>query len=70
MRVATKKTATTTYRYLQLCEAVRVNGRPTDRVLCNVGNLDRIPKTTLTALLDSLSALAGDGLVRAAVGGH
>lgn len=65
LRVATKRTANATYRYLQLCEAVRIHGRPTDRVLYNFGNLDHIPRGTLASFSDKFAELAGDDHVRA-----
>jgi len=64
LRVATKKHGTATYRYLQLCDAVRVGGRPRDRVLYSFGNLDRIPQPTLAALSDRFAQLADDGRTR------
>src|SRR5712692_4046569 len=65
-RIATIRRAGTTYRYLQLCDAVRVGGRPRDRVLHSFGNLDRLSPATLTALSDSLARLAGADRPRAA----
>jgi hypothetical protein len=58
-RVATIHQGARTYRYLQLCDAVRVNGRPRDRVLYSFGNLDRLAPATLAALSDTLARLAG-----------
>jgi transposase len=65
LRVATKKTSNNTYRYLQLCDCVRINGVPRDRILFNFGNLDRLSPSTLSSLADKFGALAGDGRVRA-----
>jgi hypothetical protein len=64
-RIATIRRAGSTYRYLQLCDAVRVGGRPRDRVLHSFGNLDRLSPATLTALSDSLARLAGENRPRA-----
>jgi transposase len=64
-RIATIRRADTTYRYLQLCEAVRVDGRPRNRVLYNFGNLDAIPTAALAGMSDKLAQLAGDDRVRA-----
>jgi len=58
-RVATIRRARTSYRYLQLCDAIRVNGRPRDRVLYSFGNLDKLAPATLAALSDSFARLAG-----------
>jgi hypothetical protein len=52
-------------RYLQLVRSVRVNGQPKHQILHSFGNLDRIPSTTLTAMSDKLSTLAGDDRIRA-----
>lgn len=65
LRVATKQVEATTYRYLQLCESVRVGGRPTNRVLYSFGNLNRLPQATLVALSDRCAALAGESRPRA-----
>ncbi len=65
LRVATIKRANETYRYLQLCECVRVGGVPKDRVLYSFGNLDRLSPATLAQLSDKFAELAGDDRVRA-----
>lgn len=65
LRVATKRTSNKTYRYLQLCECLRIDGVPRDRVLFNFGNLDCLSSAMLSSLADKFGALAGDGRVRA-----
>jgi len=59
LRIATIRRAGARYRYLQLCDAIRVNGRPRDRVLYSFGNLDKLAPATLAALSDSFARLAG-----------
>ena len=41
-RVATVKRGSKTYKYLQIVEAYRVNGRTTQRVVANLGRLDQL----------------------------
>ncbi len=41
-RIATVKRGDKTYRYLQIVEAYRVDGRTTQRVVANLGRLDQL----------------------------
>jgi hypothetical protein len=61
LRVVTTKG----HRYLQLCEATRVDGVPRNTVLYSFGNLDHISATTLASLSDKFAELAGDDRARA-----
>ena len=41
-RIATVKRGNKTYRYLQIVEVYRDNGRTTQRVVANLGRLDQL----------------------------
>ena len=41
-RIATVKRGNKTYKYLQIVEAYRVDGRTTQRVVANLGRLDQL----------------------------
>jgi len=62
-RVTTVKRAEKTYRYLQIVEAYRHNGRTTQRVVANLGRLDQLGDK-LDDLLASLSKYASRRLAR------
>lgn len=62
-RIATVKRADKTYKYLQIVEAYRVNGRTSQRVVANLGRLDRL-EHKLDDLLASLSKYAKRPFVR------
>ena len=62
-RIATVKRADKTYKYLQIVEAYRANGRTTQRVLANLGRLDQLGDK-LDDLLASLNKYAKRPFVR------
>jgi transposase len=62
-RVATVKRQDKTYKYLQIVEAYRVDGRTTQRVVANLGRLDQLDGK-LDDLLVSLSKYAKHPFVR------
>jgi len=62
-RIATVKQGNRTYRYLQIVEAYRVNGRTTQRVVANLGRLDQLGGK-LDDLLVSLNKYAKRPFVR------
>jgi len=62
-RVATVKRSSKTYKYLQIVEAYRVNGRTTQRVVANLGRLDQLDGK-LDDLLVALSKYAKRQFVR------
>ena len=62
-RVATVKRASKTYKYLQIVEAYRVDGRTTQRVVANLGRLDKLDGK-LDDLLVALSKYAKQQFVR------
>ena len=47
-RVATVKRSSKTYKYLQIVEAYRVNGRITQRAVANLGRLGWSPAAAAT----------------------
>jgi len=59
LRVATIKRGKDKYRYLQLCESVRENGRPKNIVLYSFGNLDTLGDKTLMDLATDFTRVAG-----------
>lgn len=62
-RITTVKRGDKTYRYLQIVEAYRDNGRTTQRVVANLGRLDQLDGK-LDDLLVSLSKYAKRPFVR------
>jgi len=62
-RVATVKRGSKTYKYLQIVEAYRVDGRTTQRVVANLGRLDQLDGR-LDNLLVALSRYAKRQFVR------
>ena len=48
-----------TYTYLRILESYRQDGRPRQRVLANLGNLETIPAEQLAKLSRQLAELAG-----------
>jgi len=62
-RVATVKRGSKTYKYLQIVEAYRVDGRTTQRVVANLGRLDQLDGK-LDDLLVALSKYAKQQFVR------
>jgi len=62
-RVATVKRGSKTYKYLQIVEAYRANGRTTQRVVANLGRLDQLDGK-LDDLLVALSKYAKQQFVR------
>ena len=62
-RIATVKRGNKTYRYLQIVEAYRANGRTTQRVVANLGRLDQLDGK-LDDLLASLNKYARRPFVR------
>ena len=56
-RVATVNHGSKTYKYLQIVEAYRVDGRTTQRVVANLGRLDQLDGK-LDDLLVALSKYA------------
>ena len=64
-RIATVKRGDKTYKYLQIVEAYRDNGRTTQRVVANLGRLDQSRRLSgLDDLLVSLSKYAKRPFVR------
>ncbi len=59
LRVATKRVGDSLYRYVQLCESVRENGRPKNIVLYSFGNLDALGRKALLDLACDFSRVAG-----------
>ncbi len=59
-RIATVKRGSKTYKYLQIVEAYRANGRTTQRVVANLGRLDQLDGK-LDDLLVALSKYAKHG---------
>ena len=62
-RIATVKRGSKTYKYLQIVEAYRANGRTTQRVVANLGRLDQLDGK-LDDLLASLNKYAKRPFVR------
>jgi len=62
-RIATVKRGNKTYKYLQIVEAYRANGRATQRVVANLGRLDQLDGK-LDDLLASLNKYAKRPFVR------
>ena len=62
-RIATVKRGDKTYKYLQIVEAYRADGRTTQRVVANLGRLDQLDGK-LDDLLVGLSKYAKQQFVR------
>jgi hypothetical protein len=49
-------------KYLQLCEGVRVNGKPTTHVVHSFGNLEKLGRSGLVGLAEDFLRVAGEKL--------